>query len=738
MTILNINTNNDGKQASVESTSGNRVRGKRPKFLYQTYGNGVPRHEDVVSAKMLMDTAPVSIMVDTILSNITTTDWTIQPTVEDPSEEHEQAAEELEEWLQGNFNKNQETFDHLLKQLVKDILAIDAGVLELVPDEEGFVQEMYVRDGVTFVKNPDTHDRLPDPPTPAYYQFPLSTRTQGINRDSTMSEIADELSMSKYKYSTSSQKEVPFSKHEIIWFEQSPRSGTPYGIGKVQKVKRQVETILNADLHNNKWFSENQYAEGALWIDGNKKQIEDFRDYWEDEIEGQPHKLPIVGGSNAEWQSFTPTPKELQFIESQEWYIKFVAMVFGLNQNEIGDLADINRATAETQASTVWRKTLLPMMDSIAARFNTELIPFREEYQRVGGELEFNWVIDKPELEREEVETQKRKLEGNLVTLNEARAELGMDELPWGDLPHEAIRAIARDQPEWFAEQQGFDEDDLPETDDPLGAFQSNNPDRTQAETGKKKVQTNSNIILSWEEAFNSPKTVLRSTKEAVRNERSNDFPPLASEEEALTSEVGNIFLEVRDELEDEFGDLPEQNQFDKSEMQTKFVRGLEDIIDGISFADRLGELLVASGMDALQKSAEFDEQKIKKELEDAADGEDFEIELDFDVTDTAAAQQLQQNLLNDATTVEDTFKDSVKQEIFRGFDEGLNPRDVADDMVEKWKVCLTIMQGLWQELNCCQVVVAAVRHLLKALMLWRRRSGLLLVMDVNVNGTVK
>lgn len=689
MTILNIQ-NRDGNSATVKSTNGNdnSVRGKRPQFLYQTYGKGVPRHEDIVTAKMLMDTAPVSIMVDTILTNITTTEWTITPKTEDPSEEEQRAAEELEKWLQGNFNQNDETFDHLLKKIVKDILAIDAGVVELVPNSEGLLEEMYVRDGATFVKNPDRFDRLPPAPEPAYYQFPLSTKTQGLKRGKSMGEIADELSATKYLYSSAQKEEIPFSRDELVWFEQNPRTHTPYGLGKVQKVKTQVETVLNANLHNNKFFSDNQYSEGALWIDGNKKQIENFRDYWEDEIEGNPHKLPIVGGSDAEWQSFTPAPKDLQFIESQEFYIKFVAMVFGLNQHEIGDIADINRATAKEQKSTVWRKTLLPMMDSIAARFNSEILPWREEYQRVDTELEFEWVIDKPELERMEVQTQKEKLEANMITLNEARDEIGLDPLPWGDMPHEAIRAVARDQPEWFAEQQGMDEEDLPDTDDPFGAFQSTNPEQTDqgtSEDGGKDKKKVPNIITSWEQAFKHPKTVLESTKEAVRNERSNDFPPLAAEEEEMTDEVGKEFLNVKDDLEEAFDEVvDEQDSYTKQELQTKFTRSLEQVIDGLNIADALSGILVQFGMDAMEKSAEHDEGKVRQQLREAAEGEDFDIEIDFDVTDTHAAEQLEQQLLNDSSVIEETMKDTLKEQVFRGFDEGKNPRDVADDILDR------------------------------------------------------
>ncbi|MDD3071889.1 MAG: hypothetical protein PHX88_11920, partial [Methanoculleus horonobensis] len=133
---------------------------------------GVPRYEDLLSVRALSLTHTISVPLDTIMGQVTTTPWAIVPTSDKPTAKHSAVCEEIEAFLDGGFNPNPSTFDSLCKEWLNDIECIDAGVLELVPGEGGWLQEIYARDGATFTKNLDQFGRLPAPGSdePAYWQ----------------------------------------------------------------------------------------------------------------------------------------------------------------------------------------------------------------------------------------------------------------------------------------------------------------------------------------------------------------------------------------------------------------------------------------------------------------------------------------------------------------------------------------------------------------------------------------
>ncbi|MDI6720370.1 MAG: phage portal protein [Methanomicrobiales archaeon] len=336
--------------------AGSRPAGPQAQQLNQifyTATKGIPRYEDLLSVRLLELSHTVSIPLDTILQQVTTTPWAIAPTVDKPTSKHATAADAIEEFLDGGFNGNDTTFDGLCKQWLIDILSIDAGVLELVPDADGWLAEIYPRDGATFTKNPDKHGRLPPPGSdePAYYQvgMQLGVAQGSLFYGGTGLPKKDEIlrgqlgTLGMYGYRPIAP--IPFSRDQIVWVEENPRTWRTYGFGRIQKIHRLVEIILNQDISNLKYFPSNEIPEGVLnLVEANQPEVDRFREYWQTDIAGNPHKMPILGAKNLQWIPFRPNLRDLQFLESQRWYHHLVWMTFGLNPNEVGDLADVNRS----------------------------------------------------------------------------------------------------------------------------------------------------------------------------------------------------------------------------------------------------------------------------------------------------------------------------------------------------------------------------------------------------------
>lgn len=672
------------------NAASNEPRGQRSSRL--RFGNvkGVPRVADLITIRALEQTHTVSLPIDTIQQQVSSTPFSIVPDMppnDSPTDAHDEAAAELENWFEGGYNPNPDDFDTWIKQITNGILSVNAGVTELVPDNSGYLSEMYVRDGATFTRNPDDHGRLPDPPEPAYWQFSLHGAMEPFSRDRALRDLADEIG--PLGYGRRSREPVQFSRDEIVWMDEDGKEWHEYGFGRVQKVARLVEIILNQDLSNKKYFPANEVPEGIVnVVEANQDQVDEIREWWDEEIKGERHKVGILGGngSDIEWMPFRASPEELEFIESQKWYNKLVWMVFGLNQNEVGDISEITRPGGTEQfAATIWRRTTKPLLELIANAINSQILPYFREYEAVDGEIKFEWTYDNPQIRKLERQRQHEDLQNGLATVNEVRRSRGEDELPWGDLPSELRKSAFRNFPKWALEQFG-DFDELPSGSagggGPLGLAAG--AADVYNDAGGESLPTPSN-----EDGVIPLAGVGKD--EALRNEYwSGDFPPLAGHVEDLEKDLATPFLELADDLEEEVAEeFPEEGEEERvygadGEEVKGILPDVADIANSISLAPRLRDIVTGANVDAMGESAEWHAGNLEDEIEENVDSdEEIEVEISFEVEDTLAREYMERETARNMVSVEDHVKDRIRSTLLDVAEDGGNVNDATEAVRE-------------------------------------------------------
>jgi len=658
-------------------------RGQRSNRVRYGEIKGVPRVADLISIRALEQTHTVSLPIDTIQQQVSTTPWNIvpdPPAGDDATEQHEEAADIAEEFFAGGFNSNAQRFNEWVKQILNGILTVNAGVNELVPAEDGYLAEMYARDGATMSKAPDKHGRLPDPPDPAYWQFSLSGAIKAVNRDRVLRDLADEIG--PLGYGRRAHEPIPFSKDEIVWMAEDGKEWHEYGFGRVQKVKNLVEIILNQDLSNKKYFPANEVPEGIVnVVEANQDQVDEIREWWDSEIKGERHKVGILGGngSDIEWMPFRASPEELEFIESQEWYNKLVWMVFGLNQNEVGDLAEITRPGGSEQYSAkIWHRTTKPLLELIGTAINNQILRSLRVYDRIDGEIEFIWNFDNPDVERMERQQQKEDLQHGLAVPNEIRRDRGKDPLPWGDMPAELRKATFRQFPRWSLEQfTEFDEEDLP---DPQPAAPGLG---LSATAGGSSLASSTDTLGDLDDL---PKN------DSLRSDRwQGEFPPLAGHIEELSDDVAVPIEELGDDLEElveeQFPEEGEEERYYGAEgsVNKRTLADVNEIVGEIALADRLRDTVIGANAEAMGDSAEWHGDNVEEELRERLDDdEDLEIDLRFDVEDTFAREVMEQRAAQNMSTVNESVKSEVKRTLLGVAEDNGNVSDATDALREK------------------------------------------------------
>lgn len=404
---------------------------------------GQPRGINYNTLRLLAESNWVSTAVDVRVDSIATLDYGIKPIKKDSASKD--AIEDATVFFTGPMNQNKESFDMLLSQFTRDIVELDAGVLvktfeggsldvgqlmnNVVPEElkkqwggiehierkvpypesgagkeAAQLVELFARDGASFLKDTDQFGIVN-----GYWQY-------------------------AYKYPMG--KPIPFSPREIIYAMLHPLSNTCYGKCPLQTIQDVLNTLVNSVLHNKQFFNRNMVPPGLISVMGmSKENFGAFKTYFNQEVRGKPHTIPLLNpgiGGKVEWVSFIPSPRDLQFLDTQKWYVRLVLAAFGVTPSEVGLTEDTNRATAEEQSYVYKRRSIKPMIRRLEYYINIGIVA---ELGIEGVKFAFTPAIDSHERTRL-TSIYVQEITTGLKTINEIREdELDKEKVEWGDDP---------------------------------------------------------------------------------------------------------------------------------------------------------------------------------------------------------------------------------------------------------------------------------------------------------------
>lgn len=408
-------SNNYWTMTGMPWASGDGRKAVLTEYFWQPI-RGQPRRVDTNELRQFAQTYWVNACVKTLVDEISTLDWDVIPKDEYEYEWVKTEIETVKKFLM-KPNKNSEGFQDILKPFLKDVLEIDAGVwvkvftldsydFDMIEPKSGApmlkpkgqrkMTEVYARDGASFLKEIDKFGFLK-----GYWQ---------------------------YSYQIPAHP-MWFNEEEIVYTMESPRSMSCYGYARTQAVLDIVKSLHYSTLYNKRFFEESPIPDGALsLLDTNEVEMTDFMNYWNTEFKAQPHKVAILN-KDVKWQPFNITNRELEFLETQKWYMNMIVSEYGLSMEELGITEDSNRATSATQAELVKRRGIRPFLKVIENAINRGILP---EFDFEG--IEFTFIYDDPAEKKAKLDNWKLELDMGVKTINEVRNELGLEPIEGGDV----------------------------------------------------------------------------------------------------------------------------------------------------------------------------------------------------------------------------------------------------------------------------------------------------------------
>lgn len=290
-------------------------------------------------------------------------------------------------------------FASWLRELMEDLLVLDASALELRRNRGGALIGLDVVDGATIKVLVDDTGRRPRPPAPAYEQV-IHGRPWKL-----------------------------LSAGELLYLPRNPRPHKAYGFGPVEQIVMTVNIALRRQVMQLQHFTEGNVPPGLLNApDGwNAEQISQFQEWFDSVLAGNTGSRSrlVWGPSGAKYQAFKEAPYKDEF---DEWLARIICYAFSLPPTAF--TRQVNRATAETAQDAALNEGLTPLMGWVK-RLADHVIQ-----DHLGApELEFVWGDPRPADPAEQAKIIDTYVRGGIYTVNEARNLLGLAPVPGGELP---------------------------------------------------------------------------------------------------------------------------------------------------------------------------------------------------------------------------------------------------------------------------------------------------------------
>jgi hypothetical protein len=340
------------------------------------------------------------IVIETRKDQMAAQKWAVRPRDKMAGPEGKKRAKELEH----SFRRPDavQTFTSWQRQLVEDLLVIDAPTIYLRPTPKAGFRLPEVVDGATIKRLLDGGGRTPLPPDPAYRQI-----IKGMPA-------------------------TDYTLDELIYAPRNPRPNRIYGMSPVEQVIGIVNVALRRQFHLLSFYTEGNVPEALITVpeSWNMTQIAEFQAYWDSLLEGnlaeRRHAKFVPGGTN-----FINTKEGVLKDEADEWIARIIAFAFSCSPQAL--VKEMNRATAETSKESALAEGLEPLK-----------IWFKDVADDVldrGFEAsEFEWAWNDEEISDALVKAQVGKIlvDGGILEADEVRVDM------YGKEPFTAEQKAAR------------------------------------------------------------------------------------------------------------------------------------------------------------------------------------------------------------------------------------------------------------------------------------------------------
>ena len=244
----------------------------------------------------------------------------------------------------------------------------------------------------------------------------------------TMTVVADQYgNVVKYIQSIPGLNNQTFEPDEIIhsvsdWSTANPR----YGVSPIESIVYEAKTEMAAQASNWFFYENNAVPSHLLVLEENlgSDQIKEIKEKMDERFKGTKNRwksgiIPFV----KDIKTVTPSQKEMQYLEGRAFSTKKVVVAFGVDSFILGYTEGVQRSNADVIYTEFYENTIRPEENEFEDLVNNRIFP------AMGLSDIYFWVNNSHYNNEDTLSTRLREnFKAGLITINEAREQMGMDE----------------------------------------------------------------------------------------------------------------------------------------------------------------------------------------------------------------------------------------------------------------------------------------------------------------------
>ena len=229
---------------------------------------------------------------------------------------------------------------------------------------------------------------------------------------------------------------IRYAPEEVVWLRYPNPLEEYSGLSPLAAARIAADTGSAAMKSNRNLFLNGVNAGGIVTPNGgsdllSEGQAQELADLFRRRMKGvdNAHRWMVLR-YDAKFTPMSMTPKDAEYLGSMRWNLEEIARAYGVPLDLIGGQRTYENVDAAMKA--IWVNTVLPEARLLASELTEQLLPM---FPGQADEIAF----DESEVDVLQADRQiawavaQGQIQTGAITINEWRAEEGMDPLAWGD-----------------------------------------------------------------------------------------------------------------------------------------------------------------------------------------------------------------------------------------------------------------------------------------------------------------
>lgn len=365
-------------------------------------------------------------IVDKIVDRASSIQDVIKPVNSEDVKEEGKAKDEIMKLKEkiseilNNCNDNFEDITDIKKKTFLDLTLLDAGPVEIVKD-------------INLLNSKTSGIQLYSVPGDT---IKISANKKGLLKGNAFKQVLPNEDMKVV---------ANWSIEEMMYLMLRPTSGKLYGTSPLESLVNTVNANLYASQYNSNFFMNNATPRLAVMMEKvgigqASPSIKRFREFWDKELRGlkNAHR-PIIMSSeqgSTKIEKMSMTNDEMQFYQYSVWLLVQMMAVFKMQPGIMGltmDKTSYNKDAIKEQERIFKTEAINPMLSIFRNKFNQKVI--FSEYGLNTRKVYVDYDLDLVD-RKEQTDWQTKLLERGVFVINDVRGALGLEPVPWGDVPY--------------------------------------------------------------------------------------------------------------------------------------------------------------------------------------------------------------------------------------------------------------------------------------------------------------